>query len=129
MHSYSNPVRPQATTEASRPSGRIDRKALVQRHNVRQQTLDPRSPVSVGNGEFAFTMDLTGLQTLPGDYPVGPREDALPPGTLLGTQSTWGWHSTPAGEHYNPGGLHSPLRFATRTRAVRGHGGRHRQRP
>lgn len=77
----------------------IDREALVRRHNVRQRTLDPRSPLSVGNGEFAFTMDLTGLQTLPRDYPVGPREDALPPGTLLGTQSAWGWHSTPGGEH------------------------------
>ncbi|MFF1827843.1 hypothetical protein [Paenarthrobacter sp. NPDC058040] len=72
----------------------IDREALVGRHNVKQQELDPRSPVSVGNGEFAFTMDLTGLQTFPGSYPVGAR-DELPPGTLLGTQAQWGWHSIP----------------------------------
>jgi len=78
----------------------IDRKALVQRHNVRQHELDPRSPVSVGNGEFAFTVDLTGLQSFPDDYPVGAR-DELPPGTLLGTQSQWGWHSVPATENYH----------------------------
>ena len=104
MHSQSSTVRPQATTKAGKPSGTIDRKALVRRHNVRQQRLDPRSPVSVGNGEFAFTMDLTGLQTLPAEFPVGPREDALPPGTLLGTQSTWGWHSMPGGGHHTLAG-------------------------
>ncbi|MDQ0676658.1 hypothetical protein QFZ30_000040 [Arthrobacter pascens] len=78
----------------------IDRKALVRRHNVEQRMLDPRSPVSVGNGEFCFTMDLTGLQTLPAVYPVGARSE-LPPGTLLGTQSQWGWHSIPAAEDYS----------------------------
>lgn len=78
----------------------IDRRALVQRHNVRQKHLDARSPVSVGNGEFAFTLDLTGLQTFPAAYPVGARDD-LPAGTLLGTQSQWGWHSVPAPQPYD----------------------------
>lgn len=77
----------------------IDRQALVRRHNVEQRSLDPRSPVSVGNGEFCFTVDLTGLQTLPAEYPVG-----APPGTLLGTQSQWGWHSIPADEEYSLAG-------------------------
>ncbi|MDD7835712.1 glycoside hydrolase family 43 protein [Paenarthrobacter sp. AB444] len=77
----------------------IDREALVRRHNVHQRALDPRSPVSVGNGEFAFTMDLTGLQTFPGLYPVGAR-DGLPPGTLLGTQAQWAWHSVPPAGPY-----------------------------
>ncbi|UKA51057.1 glycoside hydrolase family 43 protein [Arthrobacter sp. FW305-123] len=88
--------------ESGAPSGDspIDRKALVQRHNVHQERLDPRSPVSVGNGEFAFTMDLTGLQSLPDAYPVGAR-DELPPGTLLGTQAQWGWHSVPPPEPYH----------------------------
>ncbi|MGA8788079.1 MAG: hypothetical protein WB535_03915, partial [Paenarthrobacter sp.] len=85
------------------PSPTIDRKVLVQRHNVRQNRLDPRSPVSVGNGEFAFTMDLTGLQSLPTEYPVGARDD-LPPGTLLGTQAQWGWHSVPPPEPYDLAG-------------------------
>ena len=81
----------------------IDRKALVRRHNVEQRSLDPRSPVSVGNGEFCFTVDLTGLQTLPAEYPVAARSE-LPPGTLLGTQSQWGWHSIPAAEQYSLAG-------------------------
>lgn len=78
---------------------RIDRKALVRRHNVTQTRLDPASPVSVGNGEFAFTLDQTGLQTFPGLYPVGePGVDR--PGTLLGTQSQWAWHSVPPPVQY-----------------------------
>ncbi|WP_026542865.1 hypothetical protein [Paenarthrobacter nicotinovorans] len=85
------------------PSPPIDRKALVRRHNVRQDQLDPRSPVSVGNGEFAFTLDLTGLQSLPDHYPVGAR-DELPPGTLLGTQAQWGWHSVPPPHPYDLAG-------------------------
>ncbi len=94
-------VTPKASPGSTAP---IDRRALVTRHNVSQRTVDPRSPVSVGNGEFAFTMDLTGVQTFPADYPVGARDDALPPGTLLGTQSQWGWHSRPAEEPYGLAG-------------------------
>ena len=58
----------------------IDREALVRRHNVEQRNLDPRSPVSVGNGEFCFTVDLTGLQTFPAEYPVGARRELPPSG-------------------------------------------------
>lgn len=76
------------------PAQPINRQQLVRRHNVRQDRLDPASPVSVGNGDFAFTMDLTGTQTFPDDYPVGECGDK-DAGTLLGTQSSWGWHSSP----------------------------------
>ncbi len=65
--------------------GAIDRYALVRRHNPTLTTFAPRSPLSVGNGEFAFTTDITGLQSLP------PTEGAVP----LCTQSQWGWHSAP----------------------------------
>ncbi len=68
----------------------IDRETLVKRHNPTAQKLDPLSPFSVGNGEFAFTADITGLQTFPEAY-----ED----GIALHTQSQWGWHSAP-----NPSG-------------------------
>ncbi|BCW51191.1 hypothetical protein StoSoilB13_35330 (plasmid) [Arthrobacter sp. StoSoilB13] len=54
----------------------------------------------MGNGEFGFTVDVTGLQSLPASYPVGARDD-LPPGTLLGTQSQWGWHSVPPPQPYD----------------------------
>jgi hypothetical protein len=66
---------------------RLDRKAIVSRHNPVLRDLDVRAPLSVGNGEFAFTADFTGLQTFPGLY-----EKTTP----LCTQSQWGWHSFPS---------------------------------
>jgi len=69
----------------------IDRQALVRRHNPRLHAINPRSPLSVGNGEFAFTADVTGLQSLASAY-----EKGIP----LCTQSQWGWHSVAI-----PGGL------------------------
>ncbi|MDX9947808.1 MAG: hypothetical protein RBS38_10610, partial [Bacteroidales bacterium] len=62
----------------------IDRQALVTRHNVTITSPDSLSPVSVGNGDFAFTVDVTGLQTFPEFY-----EHGIP----LGTMSNWGWHT------------------------------------
>ncbi len=73
------------------PSGPpIDRKALVGRHHPVLRRLDTESPLSVGNGEFAFTADVTGLQTFPEDY-----ERTIP----LATLAHWGWHTAP-----NPNG-------------------------
>jgi len=69
----------------------IDRRALVTRHNVTLEKPDPLTPLSVGNGEFAFTADITGLQTFP-DYHLQ--------GMSLGTLSQWGWHSLPNTEGY-----------------------------
>ncbi len=69
---------------------RIDRHSLVRRHNPSLGGIDPRSPLTVGNGEFAFTADVTGLQTFPEPY-----ERGIP----LCTQAQWGWHSFSA-----PGG-------------------------
>jgi len=67
---------------ASEASGDpIDRKALVRRHNPLLRKIDPLSPLSVGNGEFAFTGDVTGLQTFPREY-----DEAMP----LCTMSQWG---------------------------------------
>jgi hypothetical protein len=51
--------------------------------------LDPTSPLSVGNGEFAFTADVTGLQTFDDAYAKDPKY------TPLCTMSQWGWHSFP----------------------------------
>ncbi len=61
----------------------IDREALVVRNNPRVTALDSLSSLSVGNGEFAMTVDVTGLQTFP---------DCYKKGVPLGTQSQWGWH-------------------------------------
>ncbi|RPI20329.1 MAG: glycoside hydrolase family 65, partial [Acidobacteria bacterium] len=65
----------------------IDRERLVTRHNPVITALDPFAPLSVGNGEIAFTADITGLQTF-----TAPYESGIP----LCTQSQWGWHSFPA---------------------------------
>src|SRR5262245_58422496 len=67
-------------------ASKIDRFALVTRYNPVLQKIDPLSPLSVGNGEFAFTCDVTGLQTFADEY-----KDAMP----LCTMSNWGWHTNP----------------------------------
>lgn len=69
----------------------IDRHALVTRHNVHLTAVDTLGSLSVGNGEFAFTVDASGLQTYYSEYENG---------IALGTQSQWGWHSTPADKKY-----------------------------
>ncbi len=70
---------------------RINRKEVVSRNNVEVQGFDSLASLSVGNGDFAFTTDLTGLQTFYKDY-----ENGVP----LGTQSNWGWHTNPNTEGY-----------------------------
>ena len=55
--------------------------------------MDSLSSLSVGNGEFAYTVDATGLQTFPEVYTNG---------VPLGTQSQWGWHSFANTGNYKP---------------------------
>ena len=76
-----------ACTSAAAPT--IDRRALVDRHAPVVRGVDSFSVLSVGNGDFAFTADLTGLQTFPDAYRDVP----------LATQATWAWHTLP-----NPNG-------------------------
>ena len=68
----------------------IDRFSLVTRHKIEISQIDSLNSLSVGNGEFVFTTDITGLQTFPEYYSKG-----IP----LGTMSDWGWHTgeNPAG--------------------------------
>lgn len=68
---------------SSPQKGTIDRKALVMRNNPQVTAFDSLASLSVGNGEFAYTVDVTGLQTFPDAYKMG---------VPLGTQSQWGWH-------------------------------------
>lgn len=62
----------------------VNRKQLVERHTIVNTKFDSLSSLSVGNGSFAFTVDVTGLQSYP---------DAYEKGVPLGTLSEWGWHS------------------------------------
>jgi hypothetical protein len=77
--------------QTAAPGRQIDRRALVSRHNVTLNKPDALTPLSVGNGEFAFTADITGLQTFP-EY----HQQGMP----LGTQSQWGWHTLPNPQGY-----------------------------
>jgi hypothetical protein len=77
---------PAALAAQSAAPAALNRRDVVSRHNPTLRALDPRSPLSVGNGEFAFTADPTGLQTFPQPY-----ESQMP----LCTQSQWGWHTAP----------------------------------
>ena len=61
---------------------RIDRKAVVDRHKVVTTKTNPQSPAQVGNGEFAFGVDITGLQTF----------------VPFNTMAQWSWHSFPLPE-------------------------------
>ena len=94
----------------------IDRRALVDRHRPVLRAFDTESPLSVGNGELAFTADATGLQTFAEAY-----DETIP----LGTLSQWGWHTAP-----NPARLDDralPLHRTRLARArdrLRGHPGR-----
>lgn len=80
-----------AATAPARSANPIDRQALAARHSPHLKAIDIMSPLSVGNGRFCFTADVTGLQTLPGHYRAG--------GTPLETQARWSWH-----ENANPNG-------------------------
>ena len=63
-------------------AGKIDRKTIVERNRVVTTATNPQSPAQTGNGEFAFGVDITGLQTF------------IPFNTL----SQWSWHNFPLPE-------------------------------
>lgn len=69
----------------------IDRKKVVERNSPRITRIDSLEAFTVGNGNFAYTVDVTGLQTFPEKYSKG---------ICLGTMSNWGWHSMPNPEKY-----------------------------
>ncbi len=62
----------------------INRQAVVSRNNPVVTKADPLASLSVGNGHFATTVDVTGLQSFPFDYEAG---------VPLNAMSDWGWHS------------------------------------
>lgn len=69
------------------PYGTIDRKAVATRHNLVLKDPHFEGPTQVGNGEFAYGFDITGMQTFNDKFI---------------TMADWGWHSTPL-----PQGLHA----------------------
>ncbi len=62
----------------------IDRYAVVNRNNPVITEADPLASLTVGNGHFATTVDVTGLQSYPAEYAAG---------VPLTAMSDWGWHA------------------------------------
>ncbi len=67
------------------PASSLDRKAIVDRHAPSVSAIDPKAVFSVGNGNFAFNVDATGLQTLNDTFSTIPTT----------TMAHWAWHSLP----------------------------------
>lgn len=78
----------------------IDRRTVVARHDVRLTAPDPQHVLSVGNGDFAYTADITGMQTFTQYHDplaaMGRGEVAVNTATM----STWGWHHMPNPEGF-----------------------------
>jgi len=83
----------------------IDRQALVTRHNPTITAIDKSAPFMVGNGNFAFTADITGLQTFPEQY------SSLAP---LLIESQWSWHSFPNTGKFTLEGALKPIKVPHR---------------
>ena len=74
-------------------SAAIDRQAVVSRNNPVITKADTLASLSVGNGHFATTVDVTGLQSYPLDYKNG---------VPLCAMSDWGWHQYPNSKNLKP---------------------------
>lgn len=87
----------------------IDRKAVVTRHNAKITCATVKNCSlldfqTLGNGDFAFTVDATGLQTFNRSIPVlnpGPG-DQKSLSCPVNTMANWGWHSTPVSKSLTP---------------------------
>jgi polygalacturonase/rhamnogalacturonyl hydrolase YesR len=71
----------------------IDREAVLFRNNPIITEADSLTSLTVGNGHFATTVDVTGLQSYVDDYKNG-----IP----LNAMSDWGWHSFPNKDKLKP---------------------------
>jgi len=69
----------------------INKKELVERHRPVLRKIELDSPLTVGNGAFAITVDPTGMQSFYDLY----HEAHMP----LCTMAQWGWHTEPVGEN------------------------------
>jgi len=85
----------------------IDRQTVVSRHNIHVTSLDPASPLTTGDGDFAFTVDATGLQSFETLY----HDKGIP----LETRSTWAWHTFPNVDNLKVEDATTPFDFHGRT--------------
>ncbi len=71
----------------------IDRRAVVERHDVVLTGPDAQCPLTVGNGDFACTVDITGMQTFTAFHDPAQAGERLVTNTC--TLTSWGWHEMP----------------------------------
>jgi len=84
----------------------INRFELVNKYNLKYTNADSSKVMTVGNGEMAFSVDVTGLQTFPANY-----ANAMP----LTTMSNWGWHSFPNPKNYQLADVLMPVNIRGKT--------------
>ena len=101
------PARARAPAPAA--AGASDRRAVVARYPQLTSapdatTLDPADVFTLGNGDFAFNVDATGLQTFNSSKALqGPALD-------MNTFSSWAFHSAPAVADGTADGRNAALR-------------------
>ena len=78
MNKSITPLTNQPSQAIQQMASPIDRQAVVTRHAITFTKPNPAEILQVGNGEIAFGIDITGLQSLYGN-----------------TLSQWGWHTIP----------------------------------
>ena len=76
MNKSITPLTNQPSQAIQQMASPIDRQAVVTRHAITFTQPNPAEILQVGNGEIAFGIDITGLQSLYGN-----------------TFSQWGWHT------------------------------------
>jgi hypothetical protein len=78
----------------------IDRQSVVRRHDVELTAPDPAAVLTVGNGDFAYTADITGMQTFASFHDQGAARAAGRLAVNTATMASWGWHSMPNPEGF-----------------------------
>ncbi len=89
-HTYCNAQCPdarQGTVTTNTDNKLIHRLDIIASFNPHLTDINPQSPLSVGNGRFCYTADITGMQTLYEEYSAE---------TPLCTMAEWGWHTKKA---------------------------------
>lgn len=89
-HTYCNAQHPdatQGTVTTNTDNKLINRLDIIASFNPHLTDINPQSPLSVGNGRFCYTADITGMQTLYEEYSAE---------TPLCTMAEWGWHTKKA---------------------------------
>lgn len=82
-----HPDATQGTVTTNTDNKLINRLDIIASFNPHLTDINPQSPLSVGNGRFCYTADITGMQTLYEEYSAE---------TPLCTMAEWGWHTKKA---------------------------------